>query len=121
MNAHLEGADLEGVSLVRAYLDGASLRGANLRDTILWSAVCSGVDLAEADLAGAVFGDTILTDANLTRAMGLDKCEHREPSGINFRTLQVSGNLPVNFLRGCGLTDSLIDYLPSLLNQALQF
>jgi hypothetical protein len=29
--------------------------------------------------------------------------------------------LPVPFLRGCGLPDSLIEYLPSLLNQAVQF
>jgi hypothetical protein len=29
--------------------------------------------------------------------------------------------LPQVFLRGCGLPDSLIEYLPSLLNQAIRF
>ena len=40
---------------------------------------------------------------------------------IDFRTLQRSGPLPLAFLRGVGLPDNLIDYLPSLLNQPIQF
>src|SRR6516162_10087876 len=28
--------------------------------------------------------------------------------------------LPLSFLRGCGLPDSFIEYLPSLLNEAIQ-
>jgi hypothetical protein len=35
--------------------------------------------------------------------------------------LQRSGLLPLPFLRGVGLPDNLIDYLPSLLNQPIQF
>jgi hypothetical protein len=35
--------------------------------------------------------------------------------------MQLSGQLPINFLRGCGLPEALIEYLPSLLNQAIQF
>jgi hypothetical protein len=33
----------------------------------------------------------------------------------------VSGPLPIAFLRGVGLPDNLIEYLPSLLNAAIQF
>src|SRR5262249_40396555 len=36
-------------------------------------------------------------------------------------TLAISGPLPIEFLRGCGLPEPLIDYLPSLLNEAIQF
>ena len=43
------------------------------------------------------------------------------PSTIDHRTLQRSGPLPLAFLRGVGLPDNLIDYLPSLLNQPIQF
>src|SRR5262249_51049013 len=39
---------------------------------------------------------------------------------LDYRTLQKSGPLPLAFLRGVGLPDMLIDYLPSLLNQAIQ-
>src|SRR6202035_3144656 len=41
-------------------------------------------------------------------------------STIDHRTLQKSGPLPFSFLRGVGLPDRLIDYLPSLLAQAIQ-
>jgi hypothetical protein len=36
---------------------------------------------------------------------------------LDFDTLAKSGPLPINFLRGCGLPNSLITYLPSLLNR----
>jgi TIR domain len=51
----------------------------------------------------------------------LDTCKHYGPSSIDFRTLQISPNLPLNFLRGVGLPDRLIDQLSSLLNQPSQF
>ena len=38
------------------------------------------------------------------------------PSIVDHRTLLLSGSsIPLQFLRGCGLPDRLIDYLPSLL------
>jgi hypothetical protein len=45
----------------------------------------------------------------------------RGGSIIDHQTLQQSGPLPLAFLRGVGLPDNLIDYLPSLLNQPIQF
>jgi hypothetical protein len=42
------------------------------------------------------------------------------PSTIDIRTLHRSRRLPLAFLRGVGLPDALIDYLPSLLSQAIQ-
>lgn len=40
---------------------------------------------------------------------------------LSHRTLAKSGPLPLAFLRGCGLPETLIEYLPSLLNQPIQF
>ena len=54
-------------------------------------------------------------------AEGLADCHHSGPSTIDFRTLTLSQNLPISFLRGCGLPDTLIDYLPSLRGNAIQF
>jgi hypothetical protein len=51
----------------------------------------------------------------------LEACEHSGASVIDFRTLEKSKSLPLTFLRGVGLPDTLIDYLPSLLNQAIQY
>jgi hypothetical protein len=52
---------------------------------------------------------------------GLDAGKHRGPSTIDHRTLTKSGPLPLSFLRGCGLPDQFIEYLPSAFNQAIQF
>ena len=63
-----------------------------------------------------MFGATRLSEVK-----GLDKCHHTGPCIIDFQTLQMSGSLPIAFLRGVGLPDNLIEYLPSLLNEAIQF
>src|SRR4051812_7326307 len=78
-------------------------------------------DLRGADLSRAMLDETVFGDTNLTRAKGLEICFHTGPSTIDHRTLQRSGPLPLTFLRGIGLPDNLIDYLPSLLNQPIQF
>jgi hypothetical protein len=54
-------------------------------------------------------------------ARGLASCKHHGPSFIDHLTLRKSGDLPINFLRGCGLPEPLINYLPSILNDAIQF
>ena len=57
----------------------------------------------------------------MSRAKGLETYEHWGPSTIDHRTLHRSGPLTLSFLRGVGLPDNLIEYLPSLLNQPIQF
>jgi uncharacterized protein YjbI with pentapeptide repeats len=114
--AALGRANLRRVNLGGAILIEADLGGANLRRTDL-----SGADLSGANLDGAVFQDSVLGNTNLSNVRGLDACRHLGPSTIDHRTLKRSGPLPLAFLRGVGLPDNLIDYLPSLLNQAIQF
>ena len=63
---------------------------------------------------------TILAGANLSNVTGLETCVHDGPSVVDHRTLELSGRLPLRFLRGVGLPDLLIEYLPSLLNQLIQ-
>src|SRR5262249_56555477 len=64
---------------------------------------------------------TVFGDTTLTAIQGLETCQHYGPSTLDHRTLAKSGPLPLAFLRGCGLPDALIDYLPSLLNEPFQF
>ena len=109
--AFLQDADLKGAFITDANLADANLHGANFRNATL-----SG-----ANLNGARCVETIWSDVDLSTAIGLDSIVHDGPSTIDFRTLQRSGPMPLAFLRGCGLPDSLIDYLPPLLNQAIQF
>jgi hypothetical protein len=119
--ADLRKANLGGARLIRADLRGVKLRNANLRGVDFSRAGLLGASLAEAECAGAIFSETELADTLLAGAKGLDACEHRGPSVIDYRTLHRSGQLPLTFLRGCGLPDNLIEYLPSLLNQPFEF
>jgi uncharacterized protein YjbI with pentapeptide repeats len=121
--AHLDDANLSGAILIRtnfhgANLSGASLTSAHLDDANLVQANMAGANLGEAFLWLTVFGNTTLSEVK-----GLDQCSHSGPSFIDFQTLQTlrnSGPLPIAFMRGVGLPDNVIDYLPSLLNTAIQ-
>ena len=107
---NLTGTNLVGANLRRAYLRGAYLRGVDFH----------GAYLTGADLAHAVIYETIFANVDLTDVKGLESCVHKGPSTIDYRTLERSDKLPLSFLRGCGLPDIFIDYLPSLLNQPIR-
>jgi uncharacterized protein YjbI with pentapeptide repeats len=120
--ADLERADLNTADLNRADLSGANLSLADLSEADLSGANLSLADLSEADLSGAHFRETLFINLKLADVVGLEACAHDGPSALDYRTLAQSGQLPLAFLRGCGLPDKLIDYLPSLLlPQAIQF
>src|SRR5262245_26410700 len=122
--AHLTGAILHGANLIDADLTGAILHGASLSKAdlsyaILNYAALNGADLNGANLSETYFDETYFTDVDLSKVIGLETCRHQGPSSIDHRTLEKSPNLPLAFLRGIGLPDRLIDYLPSL--QPIQF
>lgn len=109
-------ADLTKVDLTSAVLSSVDLTGANLRFANLHS-----TDLTDSNLNGALFIETIFSNTNLTNVTGLERSEHQGPSNLDHRTLEQSGRLPLYFLRGCGLPEPLIDYLPSLLTQSISY
>ncbi len=114
-DADLSGSNLRGANLIDAKLRGTNLRGANLIDANLFDADLSGANLISASLFR-----TVLADVNLTGVVGLETCKHHGPSLVGHGTLKKSGRLPLPFLRGVGLPDWLIEYLPSVLEQAVQ-
>ncbi|MEM9502980.1 MAG: TIR domain-containing protein [Cyanobacteria bacterium P01_E01_bin.43] len=116
----------EAIDLRDADLSGANLSGANLRDANLTGANLTGANLTGANLTGAnlsdvLFIETVFVDVDLSQIKGLTDCIHFGPSTLDHRTLSRSGQLPTSFLRGVGLPDTFIDYIPSLFNQPLQF
>lgn len=129
-NANLMTADLTYVDFSRANLTHADLSGANLRKANLTSAHLDHTDLRgaifhEAEINGTSFnkatlGETTFVDVDLSKTKGLDSCCHRGPSAIDHRTLQKSGQLPLNFIRGCGLRESDIETIQSLFEQSLK-
>lgn len=97
-SANLRGANLRGANLENANLGGADLVGSNLSSAVLHSA----------NLDGAHFSRTILGSTSLHRTKGLGTIVHSGFSIIDETTLRSSPDLPLDFLRGVGLSDELI-------------
>lgn len=134
-NINLSGAKLGGSNLTEANLSksqirfsqfgGANLTGANLtnanifrsnfNDAIFNSALFHETNLNRVNLIGAKFNSAdfyhayvigaIFDNNNLSEAMGLDTVRYHGPSTIGHRTLALSKKLPIEFMRGCGLSD----------------
>lgn len=140
-SANLEGADLtnsnlRGSDFTLASLHRTNFTNSDLRETYFHHADLTSANLTGADVRGADFTRATLRNANLAKAkfqytgldfvnlsnvIGLEDCEHYGPSDIGFRTLTESENLPTGFLRGCGLSDQLIEYVRSVTSKAIQF
>jgi hypothetical protein len=94
--------------------------GANFTRAVL-KANLTEADLSEATLnqtefAGARIASTHFGCVDLSEARGLGEIEHLRPSSLGIDTLYISkGRIPDSFLRGCGVPDELIAYVPSLI------
>src|ERR1700674_5525776 len=118
VGANLTGADLGGATMDAVDLSWTSLLGADLSDTDLTLARFRGAHMDKANLTGAFLDGTLFVDVDLKNVIGLDTCEHYGPSVVDHLTLQISGKLPISFLRGVGLPEALILSLPSLFDRA---
>jgi hypothetical protein len=135
--ANLEGAnlweaDLRDTNMQNAYMElsnlaGANLGGANLQDANLQLADLRQANLAFTKLAGSdlsqsKLGFTIFVYADLRTVKGLDKVYHYGSSSLDIDTLFRShGEIPEVFLRGCGVSDQMIEYTKSLTNIPIQY
>ncbi len=119
--AVLSGVDLTIANLSGADLSGADLCNANLSEATLSGAILSRTRLIAASFSRARLNQTLFDFTSLKAVTGLETCVHDGPSSLNYQTLMESGPLPEVFLRGCGLSDEFIRYLPSFWNQPFQF
>lgn len=134
--ANLSGANLHEVDLTRAdltranlsesYLSGANLHKVDLSGANLSGANLTRANLTRANLSGTQFettrcDNTIFADVDLSTAKGLDTIQHVGPSFIDTRTLFRSSNIPEVFLRGCGVEEILLTYLPAMKGKAIEF
>lgn len=120
--ANFQQANARGAHLSSAIFEGAILPSADLRDTYLVGTNFTGAWLDGANLSAAELGQTYFVDCDLSYGIGLESCRHSSHSYIDFRTLQqCRRHLPGVFLKGCGLSDVVIDYIPSLFDSAINY
>ena len=132
-NANLEYSNLEFAKMYNAQLEGANLESANLNNTDLYNtnlvytnlrnALLENTDLRKARLSyaifentsftGSEFGNTTLGKTDLSHCNGLESVMISSSCIIDFETLQRSKGLPRAFLKKIGLSDIIIDYIPS--------
>lgn len=123
-HASLCNANLTKANLSSADFKHADLNGANLSEARLILTNLTDAKLDSADFSGSKLGATIIGKNNLSEVKGLASVMHEAPSIIGLDTLYLSGGkIPESFLRGCGVPDEFIAYLPSIIGarEAIQF
>jgi len=129
--ADLREANLGGANLANSYLGSADLSGANLNGADLSLSYLSAANLSSAHvmatkfihtrLDGAIFvaammDGTVFADVDLSKVSGLEHVRHLGPSLIGLETIYKSkGRVPDAFLRGCGVPESFITQMHSLV------
>jgi uncharacterized protein YjbI with pentapeptide repeats len=119
--AILASATLVEANLSRAIMTDADLTKADITRAKLSRSILQHVCLSGADLSRSRWFNTIVSDVDLGVAIGLASTEHFGPSRLDTRTFELSGALPLSFLRGCGISETFITFLPSLLHEPIQF
>jgi uncharacterized protein YjbI with pentapeptide repeats len=143
------GADLTGANFVAATLlfttfytaklTAAKFREVSMLHVDLRYTVLSDANFKSAQIAFSNFRDSTLVNTSfdecnfsgnsfdsvdLSSVTDLDSVTHVGPSSVGVDTLYLSkGRIPAAFLRGCGVPDGLIEYMPSLLGmqEAVEF
>lgn len=118
-HASFERANLNSTSFQGSSLDYSDFTHADLAFTNFNDASLQGVNLAGAKLVGTIFGNN-----DLTQVQGLDDIWHAGPSTIGINTIYKSaGRISETFLRGCGVPDDFIAFIPTHFGstQAIQF
>ncbi len=127
-------ADLTGAQLIDSQFAGANFfntdfRSANLNNSDFTTSTLAFANfnftqLKNANFAGANLHWTTFSFVDLSDVKGLDRVEHTGPCSIDTATIYLSkGKIPESFLRGCGIPDTLISYIPSLVgaSDGIQF
>ncbi|MCH9029763.1 MAG: toll/interleukin-1 receptor domain-containing protein, partial [Bacteroidetes bacterium] len=116
-NANLKSAELDGANFINANLSKADLSKTTVINTIFNLCV-----FKETNFNSATLGNTAFSNVDLSELQGLDSCAHYIPSSVDVTSLLKSlKKIPQVFLRGIGLPEIFIDYLPSLAEIPIQY
>ncbi len=127
LDARLEGAYFYKSRLVKTNLSGTYLShtlldDCNLTGVSLFAAFLRATSLTGTNLRNAVMIATTLSDVDLSVAKNIDKIRHLGASTIGIDTLYKSqGKIPLSFLRGAGIPDTMIEYANSLIGKPIEY
>jgi uncharacterized protein YjbI with pentapeptide repeats len=120
--ADLSGATFRGAEVLCVDFSLSGLENTNFEGATLVKVNLSTTDLAGMKLANAEIHQVVFAETDLSDVVGLERVRHSGPSTIGIDTLYESrGRIPEAFLRGAGVPESLITYVPSLVNRPVEF
>lgn len=117
-------ANIELTFIVSTNFNNSFLERANLAHIQLIGSRFYDTELKGADFSDSLMAVNTFSNIDLSLAKGLESITHFKPSSIDIDTLYKSaGKIPEEFLRGCGVPDDFITFIPShfSLQQAIQF
>jgi len=98
-------------------LSDSCLNGAYLHKAFFFETNLKNTNFKRATLSECTF-----CAVDLSVASELENVQHYGRIHIDINTIYKSkGNIPESFLRGAGLQENFIQYIPSLVNQPIQF
>lgn len=129
-HSDMTGANLESADLTDARLEGVSLYRTGLNNAHLQYTLFLTSELTDTNFEDAIIDSTMFIGCDLSRCLGLESVDHRGFASLSIETLERtfrgSGGLLTSVLRDffleAGVPETLLDYLPSLLEASpLQF
>ncbi|HEX8734684.1 MAG TPA: toll/interleukin-1 receptor domain-containing protein, partial [Pyrinomonadaceae bacterium] len=123
-NVRLFRSDLRRSTLSSVAIEHGSLEEATIADTTIGGVDFYAIDLKNTDFSNAVMYANSFINVDLSVTKGLKSIFHGSPSTIGIDTLYKSaGKIPEIFLRGCGVPDDFITFIPSLIGakETIQF
>lgn len=110
-------ADLSEANFQDGFLPEAHFGECRLINTNFTRTSLYGADFDEAKTSGVLWNDV-----DLAETRNLKTIVHWGPSSVGVDTIyQSRGNLPAEFLRGCGINESFIANMASLAQKSLHF
>ena len=133
-DTNFEGANLKGANLSRTNIDRANMKdtdlsgayfggsrikrsnfdNTNLKGSDLFEANIDSVSFVDADFADGILGYTVFQNCDLSTVKNLASIRHDAPSTLGVDSLLKSANLPEEFLRGIGVSESFIEVSKSI-------
>lgn len=120
----LDSANLHDSELNSINFKSGSLEKANLEDTAIFKTIFDNVILKNTDFNRAYMAANSFIDVDFSLTKGLESVTHVGPCNIDIDTLYKSGGkISESFLRGCGIPDDFITFIPSHfgIQKAIQF
>lgn len=117
----LRGADFSKAILLAATFNYASVEMSSFENSYLGLANFRSIDFSGVSMTKARLLNTSFLGCRLAKATGLDSLLHLGPSHLDIETLFLSPLIPEELLRGAGVPEVVIDYLPDLIVSAEPF